>query len=352
METSEIIAHRLLNQQIAETKLKKPEDLVSHMVAMQAQDFVMAKWAIGLRLPGQTDASVEKAFNDGKILRTHILRPTWHFVSPADIRWLMALSGPRVQHFNKSYYKSFGVADLIRKSMKVIVKQLEGRNYLTRTELNEHLKKSKINSDGIGLSLIMMHAELEGIIISGPKQGKQFTYALLDEIVPSAKIAPKEELLAELAYRYFTTRGPASAQDFNWWSGLGMKESKEAVALVEKKLESFMLNGQQYLFKPKKLKDIAQLHTTFLLPDYDEYGISYKDRSVIFTGKSTHPSTAAYFHMIVIDGIIGGTWKATEKGKEVKMAISYLKPVSKVKEKAVKEAISKYQQFIGKKIIT
>lgn len=352
METSEIIAHRLLNQQIAETKLKKPEDLVSHMVAMQAQDFSMAKWAIGLRLPGQTDASVEKAFNDGKILRTHILRPTWHFVSPADIRWLMALSGPRVQHFNKSYYKGFGVADLIKKSMKVIVKQLEGKNYLTRATLNEHLKKSKIDSDGIGLSLIMMHAELEGIICSGPKQGKQFTYALLDELVPSAKIAPKEELLAELAYRYFTTRGPASVQDFNWWSGLGMKESKEAVALVKKKLESFMLNGQQYLVKPKKRKDIAQLQTTFLLPDYDEYGISYKDRTAIFTGKSTHPSTAAYFHMIVIDGIIGGTWKATEKGKEVKMAISYLKPVSKVKEKAVKEAISKYQQFIGKKIIT
>lgn len=350
METKDIIAHRLLNQQIAETRLKKPEDLVSYMTAMQAQDFSMAKWAIGLRIPGLTDARVEKAFNEGRILRTHVLRPTWHFVAPKDIRWLLALSGPRVHNFNKSYYKSFGVADVLTKSIKIISKQLEGKNYLTRPALNEHLKRNKIVTDGIGLSLIMMYAELEGIICSGPKQGKQFTYALLDEIVPSQETASREELLADLAYNYFSTRGPASIQDFNWWSGLGMKEAREGAAMVEKKLESFLHNGQQYLFRPKKLKDITNLQTTFLLPDYDEYGISYKDRSAIFTGKSKHPSTAAYFHMIVTNGIVGGTWKATEKGGELVITINPATPPGKTTQKAIEAATERYIQFSEKKL--
>ena len=96
MTLSEIAGIRLMNQQIAQSNFQQPQQVVSWMVAMQAQEYAMAKWAIGLRVPGLNDAVVEKAFNDGAILRTHLMRPTWHFVSPQDIRWMLALTGPRV----------------------------------------------------------------------------------------------------------------------------------------------------------------------------------------------------------------------------------------------------------------
>lgn len=352
MNADEIIAHRLLNQQIAETRLKKPAALVSYMMAMQAQEYAQAKWAIGLRLPGLTDADVQKDFDEGRIIRTHILRPTWHWVAPADIRWMMVLSTPRVHAFNKTYYKKTGLnTRTVNKCMGILVRELEGNNFKTRKALNEEFKKAKIVKDTIGLSLIMMHAELEGIICSGPRQGKQFTYRLLDELVPSAKPAHKEEILAEFTLKYFTTRGPATLHDFAWWSGLSMAEVKEGVALVDKKLDSFILNGQQYLFKARKLKDISKLQHTFLMPDYDEYGISYKDRSLIFTGKSTHPSTAAYYHSIVMEGKAIGTWKSAEKGSKVSIQTNYHAALSKAKEKLMNDAIKKYRAFIGKELL-
>jgi hypothetical protein len=349
MNADEIIAHRLLNQQIAETKLKKPAALVSYMMAMQAQEYAQAKWAIGLRIPGLTDANVEKDFNDGKLIRTHILRPTWHWVSPADIRWMMVLSSPRVHAFNKTYYKKTELdTKTVNKCMNILVRELEGNNFQTRKALSEQFKKAKINTDALRLSLIMMHAELEGIVCSGPRQGKQFTYRLLNELVPPAKPAPKEELLADFTYKYFNTRGPATLQDFAWWSGLSMTEVKEGIALVEKKLDSFMLNEQQYWFKPKKLKNISKLQHTFLMPDYDEYGISYKDRELIFTGKNTHPSNSAFYHSIVMDGIVIGSWKAIGKRENVSVNTHYTKPLNKTKERIVNNAINKYLTFIDK----
>src|SRR5690349_15777371 len=113
MKPQEIVARRLFNQQIAATSFTRPEEIVTWLVAMQAQDFAMAKWAIGLRLNGLHDADIEKAFNDGLILRTHLLRPTWHFVTPDDIRWLITLTAPRVNALAAYYYKQGGLNNKI-----------------------------------------------------------------------------------------------------------------------------------------------------------------------------------------------------------------------------------------------
>ena len=153
---------------------------------MQAQDFPAAKWAIGLRAPGIQDADVEQAFNDGQILRTHVLRPTWHFVAPEDIRWLLALSAPRLHSTNAHYYRQADLdAKILAKSCAMIHRALEGGKTLTRAELGQHLRRAKIPADGLKLAYLMMHAELEAVICSGPRRGKQFTYALLDERAPS-----------------------------------------------------------------------------------------------------------------------------------------------------------------------
>src|SRR4030095_13779769 len=182
MTTKEIIHHRLINQQIAGTKFTKPEEIVSYMGAMQSQDWSMAKWAIGLRIPGIKEADVEKSINDGKILRTHVLRPTWHFVAPADIKWMEMLTSPRVHQLARPYYKRFGLdRKVMNKCYDILIKSLRDKNYRTREELNAQLKKGRVMTDRLKLGYIMIHAELDGLICSGPRVGKKSTYALVCE---------------------------------------------------------------------------------------------------------------------------------------------------------------------------
>ena len=179
---TQLLTARLRNQQLVGSTRRKPDQVVSWLCAMQAQDYPAAKWAIGLRAPGCQDADVEQAFNDGLILRTHVLRPTWHFVAPEDIRWLLALSAPRLHAANAYYYRQAGLdAKMFAKSCAMIHRVLEGGKTLTRAEIAVYLKRAKVPADGLKLAYVMMHAELEGVICSGPRRGKQFTYALLDE---------------------------------------------------------------------------------------------------------------------------------------------------------------------------
>jgi hypothetical protein len=126
-----LITRRLFNQQIAETHFTKPEEIVTWLGAMQAQEYAMSKWSIGMRIPSLKDADVEKAFNEGAILRTHVLRPTWHFVTPADIRWILALSAPRVHVFNAFAYRYAGLnKKIFKKCNDVLAKSLQGGKFL------------------------------------------------------------------------------------------------------------------------------------------------------------------------------------------------------------------------------
>src|SRR5688500_8781538 len=282
MTTPDIVRHRLFNQQIAETKFREPAEIVSWLVAMQAQEYAMAKWAIGLRLPGATDEIIEKAVADGLILRTHLMRPTWHFVTPKDIRWLLKLTAPRVEAINAFTYRQQELdSKIFKRSNAIIVKTLEGGKQLTRTELQTELKKKNIIADGVRLSCLMMKAELEGIICSGARRGKQFTYALLDERVAPAKSITKKEALEELAVRYFTSRGPATVKDFATWSGLSVTEAKEGVAMLSSEFIKEKIIDQEYIFIPSSSDTNKKIQTSFLMPDYDEYGMGYKDRSAI-----------------------------------------------------------------------
>lgn len=353
MTKADITHHRLLNQQIASTKFKKPQDMVDWLVAMQAQEYAMAKWSIGLRLPGSTDASVEKAFNEGAILRTHLLRPTWHFATPADIRWLLTLTAPRVHALNAYWYRKFGLnTKMFNRCNDALIKALEGGKHLTRSTLKAQLERVKIVADGLRLIYLLMHAELEGIICSGPREGKQFTYALLDERVPSRKALDKEQALAELTRRYFASRGPATLQDLANWSGLTLKEVKEGAALLPKSFEREKIEGKEYLFLPSKAKITDTMQTTFLMPDYDEYGMSYKDRSALMNKEvfGRKEASVMYSRMIVINGLIEGTWKRVINGKKVAVETVPFVSLSKVKKQAMEKAVKKYCLFVGKEV--
>ncbi len=203
------------------TRSETPRDVVRWLGALQAQEFALAKWSIAQRTRGMNRGDVEQAFADGVILRTHVLRPTWHFALGEDLRWLLKATAPRVNTLNAYYNRQHKLdTKLFAKSNSIIAKALEGGAHLTRSELAAVLTRGGIRAAGNRLAYIVMRAELDAIVCSGAMRGKQHTYALLDERIPHGKTLDREEALAELARRYFTSRGPATLNDFARWSSL------------------------------------------------------------------------------------------------------------------------------------
>ena len=353
--TSQHLAHlRFRNQQISGTNFTNSEELVSWMGCMQAQDYGMAKWAIGCRLIGVTDAGVEKDFNEGKILRTHILRPTWHFVSPRDIRWMLKLTGPKIKAFTKSHHQKLGIDYAVLKRSKTIIeKALVKNDRLTRKELQSSLAKGKVNTDDERAGFLLLDAELDGLICSAGRKGKQFAYGLLDGIVPEYKIPTQEESLAELTRRYFTSHGPATVNDFSWWSGLSLTDARTGLGMNKKVLISEDINGQTYWFA--NLSSIANIKSRdiYLLPAFDEYFISYKDRSAFIEPgiiKEVMTRNGIFYPIIVQNGKIIGVWKRTTEKGRIWIKLNLFDSANKSLSKAIASSSKKYGAYTGKRI--
>jgi hypothetical protein len=351
MTNLDIAQQRLHNQLITQRTFEKPGDVVEWLGAVQAQDYAAAKWAVGLRLPGATDDDIEQTFADGAILRTHVMRPTWHFVSPADIRWILALTAPRVNAVNASWYRKLELDDaFFRWSNAVLAKALQGGKQLTRAELVSVLKLAGIATDELQrFTYIMMRAELDGIVCSGARRGKQFTYALLDERAPQARTLERDEALAEFARRYFTGHGPATLQDFVWWSGLTAADARAGLEMVTSQLMHEVVGGQAYWFAPSTppAKDLSQ--TAYLLPNFDEYIVGYTDRSAVFDALHTDrldPRGGLLTSTMVLNGQVVGTWKRTFKKNTVVIEANPFVPLSTTETRAFATSANRYGEFL------
>jgi hypothetical protein len=347
----EIRQARLHNQRLASAGCAKPEDVVSWLGAVQAQDYPGAKWALALRMRRATDAAVERAFAAGRILRTHVMRPTWHFVAPADIRWMLALTAPRVRAAAAHYDRQVGVdAGVVRRSNKVIAAALRGGAQLTRQELSVALRKAGVAADGVQrLAHLTMHAELDGVICSGALRGKQFTYALLDERVPRTRVLPREEALAELTRRYFTSHGPAQVQDFVWWSGLTTADARAGLESARRHLADAVIDGKTYWFSSSMRTVAPPARTAYLLPLYDEYLIAYKDRSASLDRALWKPIVErdAFSAAIVLDGRVVGGWKRTVTRGSVTIALDLAVRLNRTNRRLVADAARRFGGFFG-----
>ena len=346
-----IAQQRLYNQRLTSPTFDTAQEVVAWLGAVQAQDYAGAKWALGQRMKTATESMLDKDFNEGRILRTHLMRPTWHFVAPQDIRWLLMLTAPRVHTVNAFMYRQSALdKGTFKKSNATLEKALKGNNYLTRTELAAVLDKAGITADGFRLSYIMMYAELEGLICSGPRKGKQFTYALLEERVPQAKSLTREEALAELTKRYFLTRGPATLHDFTMWSGLTMADAKNGIELVKAQFVSEFFNEQTYWFADAKLPAKGNSLMAYLLPNYDEYFIGFKDRSAIgeVARKVNLPddSPALIANVIVLNGQIVGGWKRILNKDKVSIELSPITKFAKAEVQAIEHAAHRFANFL------
>lgn len=348
----DIASIRLNNQQLSGTKFKTPKALVSHFGAIQAQDYPMSKWAIGSRLPGSTDESIEKAIDDGEIIRTHVLRPTWHLTAAEDIRWLLELTGQNILRQFNSMNTKLGLDEkTYSKSTDIIIKSLDDGEHLTREEIVEILNHHGIKTNEYRSLHILAHAELHRVICSGKRKGKHHSYALMDERVKKSKSLTKEEALSELALRYFTSHGPATQKDFGWWSGLGVNDCKLAIELNKKKLASKEYENQTYFWKDTGKIEAAE--SILLLPAFDEYLISYKDRTAaIHTDHMPHAFTVngIFKPIIVVNGQVVGIWKRTIKKDKVIIEPSFLQKVPKGTDKKVAEAAERFGVFLGQSV--
>lgn len=345
----DIAAVRLHNHHLIQSDFRNPEDVVSHFGAVQAQDYAAAKWSLGLRMRDTTDEAVENAFNEGKILRTHIMRPTWHFVMPQDIRWMQELTAPNVKKLMAHYNRKLELTDaLFAKSNTAIAAALKKHSYLTRSEIKKVLADIGIQSDVQRLAHIVMWAELDQLICSGPRKGKQFSYSLLDTRAPKMKPVSRDEAIARLTLKYFVSHGPAQMKDFSWWSGLSAKDTKEGIAMVQSKLQKISLNNKTYYFSGPSNTKKRTLSEALLLSIYDEYTIAYKDRSDLGTEQYVKKFLAmgnALTAVMVLNGIITGTWKRELKKDSIIMRLRPLRTLTSAERNSFDNAVKRYGAF-------
>ena len=353
----DIARRRLAAQHLAHPTLTDVAEVVRRLGAMQSQDYAGAKWAIGMRSRGVTDASVERAFNEGRIIRTHVLRPTWHFVDPADVRWMLALTAPRIKAAMAFYDRKLELDDaLLRRTNAVIERALRDGKQATRAELAEALRGARVNGTaGQRLGHIMLRAELDGIVCSGarvpPGQGgKQFTYALLEERVPAARSLDRDEALAELSGRYFTTRGPATPNDFAWWSGLTVADARRGIEMRGAALEREMIDGRPYWSVPSSVRR-WRAPVVHLLPNYDELFIGHKDRSALgvrlASSELVTGGNALTAYVVAVDGQLVGGWKRKPAKEAVVVELQLLTTLTAAERRALDTAAREYGAFLG-----
>lgn len=327
-------AQRLHSQLLAKNGLATPHAVVAHMLAVQAQDYLGALWAVGVRMRAAIEADVEAALSEGSIVRCWPMRGTLHFVAAEDVRWMLDLLAPRVlARHRPRLEREFSLdAKTLKKCAVLAVEALRGGRALTRPELYALFGKAKIatgNSRGLHILFSLAH---EKLICFGPRRGKQPAFVLLDEWVPPSKPKSREEALAEVARRYLVGHGPATAADLAWWAGLTTTEAKEALALAGA--------------PPSR---VARGTSVRLLPPFDEYTVAYKDRAAIVDpafARKVNAGGGMINAVLVIDGLVAGSWKRTLRGGTADVAVTPFRALTEAESRAVEAEVARYTAFV------
>jgi hypothetical protein len=348
-----LTAARLANQQISTHQFSDPERLISWFGGIQAQDYPSSKWAIGLRIPGITEDTVEKAVAGRSIIRTWAMRGTLHLVSAGDIRWLTGLLAPRIIAAGKSRNRQLELDDVtFNKCNEIIGKSLQGGKALTRHELAAEIQKAGISTAGQRLIHILQRASLDKLICHGTKPKGDFTFSLLDECVPPAPSISREEALAEITKRYFTSHGPATLQDFLWWSGLTVADARNGLDAVKSMLSSQKTDESEYWFRNILPEQSQPSGRVYLLPAFDEYVIGYRDRSAFFQPDEVSrviSTNGVFYPVIVAGGRVQGIWKRTTGKDRVVVELDPFRAFTGKMLKAINDSVGLFGNFTGKK---
>jgi hypothetical protein len=351
MTPDAIARRRLRTQGIGGGRFASAGEVVGWLGAVQAQEYAVAKWSIGQRATGVDEAAVDRALERGDLLRTHVLRPTWHFVLPRDIRWMLAATAPRVRAMMLSYDRKLELDEaLYARTNDVIARAVDGGRHRTRRELAEALARAGIPASGQRLGHIMLRAELDAVVCSGVPRGAQQTYALLSERTPDAVALAPDEALAELTRRYFTSHGPATVRDFRWWSSLTAAEAKCGLELVGSALERVTAGERTYWQAPGEPPAAARTPRAHLLQSYDEYIVGYTEsRDVLDIAGAARatPGMIPFSHAILVEGQVVGHWRRQVARGEMTIEARLLRPLGERDRTAVEAAVGRYARFTG-----
>lgn len=349
MTLKELLQHRIRNQQLHRPVPQGPEAVVAHMGAMQAQDYAMAKWAIGLRMQTPGEAQIEDAINEGNVIRLHIVRPTWHFVTTSDARWMMQLSAASIQKAARFIDRQTGLTGaLFTKVCRVLEKELETEE-LTKEAIMERLARRGIKAGNLLTTQLLIRAETEMLICSGNREGRRFTYTLFDKRVAPASPISREEALARLAALYFKTRGPATLKDFTWWSGLTITDAAKGWKAIKKDLVPVTVGTLTCWMFEQGAPAAAALPHSFLLPPYDELTVSYSEsRSLFFEGDGALVGNGIFRPVLMEKQQITGIWKRTEKKTGIGLELGFLPPHSGKPSRDLLRSVKHYEQHMGK----
>jgi len=342
-----VVALRFATQGLTGSPFATPAEAVGTLAAVQAQDFSGAKWSLGLRT-GWTDAAITQAFDKGVLLRTHVLRPTWHFVLPADIRWMLALTAPKVLAQSAGLHRQEGLdARVFLQAEAVFERALAAGSHLTRPELGARLAEAGIAADKLRLTLIVMHAELVGLICSGPVRGKQQTYALLDDRAPDGPRFERDEALAMLAARFFSGHGPASVRDFARWSGLTLTQARAGLGETAKGLQSIRHDGETLWFRDMGRSAQPNAPPAFLIPEYDEVVLTYPDLNIPGLGGGSPERPDFPSRPVVVGGQSLGTWRRTVVRHAVAVEVHPSAALGPAEAAAITAAVEAYGAFMA-----
>ena len=348
MDEPAIVRERLHRQRLAGPPFGGVAEAVRWFGAVQGQEWAEVKWSLSMRAGDCTDQDVEAALARGEIVRTHLLRPTWHLVAPDDLRWLTRLTGPRVHARNARRYAELGLdAGTLARGAAIMADALDGAaEPLTRRELAAALEAAGIATDGQRIAHMVMYAELELVLCSGPRRGKQHTYTLVDRTVPAAPGDDFDEpaALAELARRYFASHGPATLRDFAWWSGLAAADARLAVELAGDDVAVLWRDGRrEWLGAAEPVEGDAAPTGTLLIPTYDEVLVAYRDLRVVFAVEE-EPFEMAFRRPILVDGRVAGVWERTLRPREVVVSATIAGPAE---VDGLKAAAERFGRFAG-----
>ena len=336
---------RLYHQRITHPTFKDAAEVVAWLGAMQGQDYAGTKWSFGLRLPGSTDADIEKSIIDRLIFRVWLLRGTLHYVAPADAHWLLDLFGPRMIKGNARRYGELELDEstLIR-STDLIATALRDGAHLTRTEVLAMLESHDISTTGQRGVYLLQRAGLEKILVQGDVRRNVTTFYSF----PAGNSLPRDAALAELARRYFTSHGPVTFADFVAWTGLLTSDARAGFESIKAELVEEKIDGQAY-FSSQPAQPPQRV--VYLLPGFDEFVLGYRDRTPFldkqFADRICPGGNGIFNPTIVIDGRIVGTWKRMVKKKTVEIALDPFHPLSRAELDAIHVSAAEFGTYLG-----
>ncbi|TDE12721.1 winged helix DNA-binding domain-containing protein [Dyadobacter psychrotolerans] len=353
MKINDLVNLRLHNQLIFHHPFKKVKDVVSWLGAVQAQDYAGAKWSLGLRAPAHSEEDIDKAISERSVVRTWPMRGTLHFIASEVVHWMLTLLTPRIIKGAAGRYRQLELDDSIfNKSYDLLSKELQGGKQLMRSELYALLESNAISTTGQrGIHIINYLAQKQ-LLCHGIHNDKQATYVLLDEWIPVSKKLSREEALAEIALKYFKSHGPATLQDFIWWTGLKVTDAKEGLNSVLDQLESFIIDQKTYWME-RSLPDLVNTSrpSVHLLPGFDEYMLGYTDRTLvvdhIHLPKIVPGNNGMFMPTIVINGKIEGLWRRTLTKEKILLALLPFTKFSKTTLNQIEIAAKKYSAYLG-----